>query len=179
MNYWQVGAGYGARDCSQIFLDYGVMLIGPGYTGKYDKNKDFFRKNKNVPIYKLNTIKAFAEKVKKDDIVVLKRPSGKKWKVLAVGTVKKSEYQFLEVFDDVEGWNLQHCRKVKWFAKKDGKKNKIIEGLAIGTFRRINKSGVKEKLDSIKDKYKLHKSKKIPKQYPFLILLFGLIILLR
>ncbi len=48
------------------------------------------------------------------DIVVLKRPSRKQWQVLAVGKVK-GEYQYLPVFDDVEGRDLQHCRLVEWF----------------------------------------------------------------
>ena len=32
MNYWQVAAGDGGRDYSEVFLKYGVMLIGLGET---------------------------------------------------------------------------------------------------------------------------------------------------
>jgi len=32
---------------------------------------------------------------------------------MAVG-VMKDEYDHLDVFDDVKGWHIQHCRYVKW-----------------------------------------------------------------
>jgi hypothetical protein len=138
MNYWQVAAGDGGRDYSEAFLKYGVMLIGPGDPGEYFQNKQHYKDD-----YKSITV--FAEQVKDGDIVVLKRPSGKLWEVLAVGTVKK-DYVHLPVFDDVEGWNLQHCRYVRWI-KPESKK--LITGLTRGLFKGINKQSTITTISSV------------------------------
>ena len=140
MDYWQVAAGDGQRDYSEIFLKYGVMLIGPGDPGDYFKNKEYY-----TDVYRPSDISGFAELVTEGDIVVLKRPLGKLWEVLAVGTVK-GDYDHLPVFDDVEGWDLQHCRYVNWVKPKS---NKPIQGLTRGTFKGINKQATIEKISEM------------------------------
>ena len=40
MNYWQVGAGEGARNYSSVFLEFGVMLIGSGQPGPVPERSD-------------------------------------------------------------------------------------------------------------------------------------------
>jgi len=142
MNYWQVAAGDGERDYSKVFLDYGVMLIGPGDHGKYFEKKDYYDDKDR---YKPNDVKYFAEQVKEGDIVVLKKPSGKLWEVVAVGTVT-GDYKHLPAFDDVEGWDLQHCRHVGWKKPKDGEP---MAGLARGTFKRIDKKDTIQRIDEL------------------------------
>lgn len=90
-------------------------------------------------------MKYFAEKVKEGDIVVLKRSSGRLWEVVAVGTVKGG-YTHLPAFDDVEGWDLQHCRYVEW-AKSEGWEP--MAGLARGTFKGINKKDTIQRIDEL------------------------------
>ena len=144
MNYWQVACGDGRREYSEVFLKYGVMLIGSGEPGNYFEKKEYYR-NVIYPLKKdFSVLSSFAEQVEEGDIVVLKRPSGKLWEVLAVGTVK-GDYAHLPVFDDVEWWDLQHCRYVEWVTPKD---KKLITGLTRGTFRRINKQ---ETIQAIKE----------------------------
>lgn len=130
MNYWQVAAGDGKRNYSDIFLKYGVMLMGTGGGGEYFENKEYYQNE-----YGYEDISDFVEKIEEGDIVVLKRQQGKSWEVIAIGTVN-GEYSYLSVFDDVEGWDLQHCRQVDWLEPKG---EKIITGLTRGTFKRINK----------------------------------------
>ena len=155
-NYWQVAAGDGERDYSEVFLKYGVMLIGPGDPGEYSKNKDYYDDKDR---YKPNDVRYFAEQVKKGDIVVLKRPSGRLWEVVAVGTVKGG-YVHSSAFDDVEGWDLQHCRRVEW-VKSEGWEP--ITGLARGTFKRIDKKDTQQTVyDLLKSGVK-HPCKSIPK----------------
>jgi len=154
MNYWQVAAGDSRRDYSDVFLKYGVMLIGPGDPGEYFQNEQYYKN-----IYKPNDITVFAEQVKDGDVVVLKRPSRKKWEVLAVGTVK-DDYVHLPVFDDVEGWDLQHCRAVEWVEPKN---KEPITGLTRGTFRGINKKSTIEIIsDVLKSGISLSPFKQIP-----------------
>ena len=155
MNYWQVAAGDGERDYSGVFLDYGVMLIGPGDHGEYFENKDYYD---DKDCYKPNDVRYFAEQVKEGDIVVLKRPSGKLWEVLAIGTVERG-YVYSSAFDDVEGWDLQHCRHVKW-AKSEGWEP--MAGLARGTFKGINKKDTIQRIDELLKSGVIKPPKKIP-----------------
>src|SRR3954470_13493972 len=39
---WQVAAGDGSRDYSDVFLKFGVVLVGPGSEGTYFSNKDIY-----------------------------------------------------------------------------------------------------------------------------------------
>jgi len=42
MNVWQVAAGDGSRDYADIFLKFGVILVGPGSEGNYFENKHIY-----------------------------------------------------------------------------------------------------------------------------------------
>lgn len=44
MNYWQIAAGDGTTDYTDIFLKLNVALIGPGNNGDYFDNKKPMRK---------------------------------------------------------------------------------------------------------------------------------------
>jgi len=145
MNYWQVASGDGRRDYSSVFLKYGIMLIGPGDPGSYSERKDFYKKDKSILKSDASTITAFAEQVNEGDIVVLKRPSGKLWEVIAVGTAK-GKYKHMPIFNDVEGWDLQHCRQVEWYKPKQANK---ITGLTRGTFKKVNKRSAIQDIDRL------------------------------
>jgi hypothetical protein len=144
MNYWQVAAGDGSRDYSDLFLDYGIMIMGSGDPGPYFEKKDFYT---NKKLYASSDISKFAEEVKEGDVVVLKKPQNDLWEVLAIGIVK-GEYAHLPIFEDVEGWCLQHCRYVEW---KQPKKKTAIPGLSRGTFRAINSPSTILAIDKIRE----------------------------
>src|SRR2546425_569245 len=96
MTTWQVAAGDGSRDYSDAFLRFGVLLAGPGDSGPFPDHKKSYER---WPF-----IRAMAVDVADGDLVALKRPEGMKWEVLAVGRVTGG-YEWLESFEDVEGWN--------------------------------------------------------------------------
>ena len=154
MNYFQVAAGDGGRDYSEVFLKYGVMLIGPGDPGSYFEKEEYY-----ISIYKSNVITVFTKEVKNNDIVVLKRPTGNLWEVIAVGIVK-GDYKYLSVFDDVEGWDLQHCRYVEWRTSQNQVK---IKGLTRGTFKAITQPSVKKVIDDVFRSATPKSSEPIPK----------------
>lgn len=132
MKIWQVAAGDGSRDYADVFLRFGVILVGPGSEGNYFSNKDAYN---NLESWAYRPfISPFAEEVAKGDLVVLKRPSGYNWEIIAVGEVV-SEYLFKDVFGDVDGWDLQHCRQVEW---KTPASQTIISGLRRGTLVGVN-----------------------------------------
>lgn len=137
MKYWQVAAGEGARDYSSVFLQFGIMLIGTGDPGPYFSNKEYYKGYRD---WRAKVVR-FAEKVTKGDIVVLKRPHKREWQIRAVGTVT-GDYEYLERFDDVEGWGLQHCRRVEWVCPKE---KVLTKGLSLGTFKGINNREVLNK----------------------------------
>lgn len=140
MKYWQVAAGDSNRDYSDVFLKYGVMFIGPGEPGPYFENKNYYNEE-----YESSDIKNFAEEVVEGDCVVLKRPKGRKWEVLAAGCVQGA-YEYLNVFDDVEGWDLQHGRHVEW---KRPRRETLISGLTRGTFLGVRKKSIQQEIEKI------------------------------
>ena len=127
MTIWQVAAGDGSRDYSDVFLKFGVILVSPGSEGGYFANKDAY--NNTASWADRSFIEPFAERVVVGDLVVLKHPSGYQWEIIAVGEVT-SEYLHREVFGDIEGWDLQHCRQVLWKIPSNAT---VISGLTRGT----------------------------------------------
>lgn len=133
MNIWQIAAGDGNREYSDVFLRFGVILIGPGSHGDYFENRDIY--DDTFPHDYKVFYQRFMEDMQTGDLVILKNPHGKnKWKIVAVGKVR-SDYFHTEVFEEVDGWGLQHCRKVKW---KRPAGPTIISGLRRGTLFRVN-----------------------------------------
>lgn len=100
---WQIGGGSAGKSCADDFLRYGVALIGPGdlgpWPGAYAKDKT------------TRFIRQFAEETQVGDIVILRQGRSA---VRAVGIIA-SEYRYLPQFEDVDGWDLQHGRRVRWF----------------------------------------------------------------
>lgn len=140
MTYWQVAAGEGTRDFSNVFLEYGVILIGNGAPGSFAEHPD--RYNGHRDLQKIVTI---AEKMKRDDVVVMKKRWGTKGGIVAAGLVT-SDYEFLEPFDDVDGWDIRHGRRVNWHKAISPV---AVDGLARGTVSRIHKKQVKLQADSL------------------------------
>ena len=132
MNIWQVAAGDGSRDYADIFLKFGVILVGPGSEGNYFENKTVYNDSQHWAYRPF--IFTIAEQLQKNDLIVLKKPSGQQWEILAVGSVE-SDYIHSETFCDVDGWDLQHCRRINW---KKPVSQTIISGLRRGTLFGIN-----------------------------------------
>lgn len=155
MTYWQIAAGQGARDYSEVFLKFGIMLVGAGNPGSYFDNQDHY-KSRNWG----RRIVHFAEHVVEDeDYVVLKKGAGRgEWEVRAVGLVVGG-YEHLEQFGDVEGWDLQHCRSVHW--KRLPEKTHTKE-LSRGTFSKINRRWVKVLAQRIWEEGQTVESEDIP-----------------
>ena len=103
-NVWQISAGTGSRTYATTFMRFGVGLIGPGFTGPWNIESTDER-------YGGPFARKLASETAKGDIFLLRTSSTE---VCAVGLVA-SGYQFLEQFDDVNGWDLRHARRIRWF----------------------------------------------------------------
>lgn len=106
MNYavWQVGVAHGSRACADVFLKYGVALIGPGDAGEW-------KPGRHDDEFGGSSVRWFASEVQLQDVFLLRTGIST---ICAVGRVA-SEYLYLHQFDDVCGCDLQHARRVRWF----------------------------------------------------------------
>lgn len=101
---WQVSGGPTNRSYADVFLKYGVALIGPGDTGPWHSG---LRDEDCEGHY----VRHLATEVREGDILLLRKGLST---VQAVGLVTTG-YEYLSQFDDVNGWDLQHARRVRWF----------------------------------------------------------------
>lgn len=101
---WQISGGPASRSFANVFLEYGVALIGPGDGGPWSRERYAYDFSLQGFVGRL------AEEMQIGDAVLLR--TGPRT-VCAVGLIA-SEYLYLEQFDDVNGWDLQHARRVRW-----------------------------------------------------------------
>lgn len=153
---WQVSAGDGSRDYTKVFMEYGVILVGPGSDGPYFEAPEIY-KNKEHNSYRDFTV-VLAEEIAEGDIIVLKRPYSKKWEIIAIGEVV-SPYSHEQVFCDVDGWDLQHCRKVKW---KTSESKEIVPGFRRGTLCRVWNDGAVKKVNELWGEWGFIQSSELP-----------------
>src|SRR5712691_8413267 len=102
---WQVGAGDTERSYGDICIKFDVMLAGPGSPGPYDE----------VSYASLgdirHSLRRFCKEARHGDVVLLRLGAGE---ILAVGEIADDAAQWLEAFGDIDGWELQHVRRVRW-----------------------------------------------------------------
>ena len=101
---WQISAGPSTRSYVDVFLFYGVALIGPGDSGPWDASRD-------DSDFAGSFVRRFASEIADGDIVLLRTGVST---IAAVGIVTSS-YLYIDAFDDVNGWDLQHARRVRWY----------------------------------------------------------------
>ena len=100
---WQIGSGSSLRSYADVFLKHGVALIGPGDPGRWSperSDEEFYGGH----------VRSLASMVCEGDIFLLRKGRSR---IRAIGLVA-GEYEYLEQFDDVYGWDLQHARRVRW-----------------------------------------------------------------
>ncbi len=91
------------RSYADQFVDYGVALIGPGDTGPWHPER-------SDEEFGGGYVRRFATELNRDDVLLLRMGQST---IRAVGLVA-SDYQYFPQFDDVNGWDLQHGRRVRW-----------------------------------------------------------------
>jgi len=100
---WQVSGGPANRSYAEVFLRHGVALIGPGDAGPWSPERDDGE-------FEGAFVRRFASEPRVGDAILLRSGLSK---IRAMGLVA-SEYLHLEAFDDVNGYDLQHARRVRW-----------------------------------------------------------------
>lgn len=111
-SFWQQAVGDTDRNYAEICLKWDVILNGPGYAGAWPGCVKKLRSDE-WSSRKITDLKRFSENIKDGDIVVLRLGTSK---ILGVGVVV-GDYEWLDLFSDVDGWDLQHVRRVSWLWK--------------------------------------------------------------
>ena len=92
-----------SRSYADVFLKHGVALIGPGDSGPWTSAR-------NDDEFDGSFVRRFASEVADGDTVLLRTGIAT---IVAVGRVA-GQHQYVSAFDDVNGWDLQHTRRVRW-----------------------------------------------------------------
>jgi len=100
---WQLSGGQPTRPFVDLFTKYRVGLIGPGDAGAWHPGR-------SDDEFEGSFVRRFAEELQVGDVILMRIGIST---IVAVGIVA-SEYIYLNQFDDVNGWDLQHTRRVRW-----------------------------------------------------------------
>jgi hypothetical protein len=137
---WQVGAGDTNRNYGDICLKYDVMIVGPGRSGPF--TEELYADAGDIK----NSIRRFYGATK-GDIILLRIGTGE---ILAVGELADEEPQWLEAFGDIDGWDLNHVRRVRWFTNSRRSFPSKTLGGQVRTFAGVGASVIHSWLDGLK-----------------------------
>lgn len=144
---WQQAAGDTDRNYSDICLRWDVILNGPGYAGPWPSCEKPLRDDERSS-RKVTDIKRFSEEMKDGDLIVLRVGTST---VLGVGQVVGS-YEWREEFGDIDGWDLQHVRRVRWvWRDRNNPKTFDTYALKLGdTTQKLSEGPVMDWLSTLK-----------------------------
>lgn len=112
---WQVAAGNGNKNYSTLCLQQNIIMIGPGNYGAWPDCEKEMRKD-GITSRRIGIVRRFAEDMKTRDIIVLRVGTQK---VYGVGELVGG-YDWSDDYQNVDGWDLQHSRRVRWLWHQDG-----------------------------------------------------------
>ncbi len=131
ISVWQVSSAPANRNYADVFLKHGVALISPGDSGMWSLER--------AHLFDDDVVRRFAEEMQIGDVILLRTNTST---IHAVGLIA-SEYIYLPQFDDVNGLDLQHARRVRWFALPDPYDfGSPVFGAISQRFSRVNRDDV-------------------------------------
>ena len=110
---WQVSAGNGDKNYTGLCLQNDVIIVGPGREGPWPACERPLLADPQWSTMKMAMLRSFAEKIQPGDLIVLRMGTRS---VYGVGEVV-GPYSWQSVFGNVQGWDLQHTRCVRWLWK--------------------------------------------------------------
>ncbi len=137
---WQVGAGDTDRSYGDLCIKFDVMLAGPGEPGPYDEAA--YSHLGDIR----NSLRRFCREARRGDVVLLRLGTGE---VLAVGEIADDAPEWLDAFADVDGWDLQHVRRVRWFPNTANTFPPRTLGGQVRTFAAVNVESVRRWVESL------------------------------
>lgn len=137
---WQVGAGDTERSYGALCIKFDVMIAGPGDPGLYDEPR--YARHGDIR----NSLRRFCVEAQMGDVVLLRLGTGA---VLAVGEIADTQAEWLDAFSDVDGWDLQHVRRVRWFSNTSYAFPPKTLGGQVKTFAAVNVATVRAWVESL------------------------------
>lgn len=139
---WQVAAGDKNRNYVDLCLEWNVIIWGPGEYGPWPACLKEMREERvgQVPYGR-----RFCENVNTNDVVILKLGTSE---IYGVGEVA-SHVLWLDDFGDIDGWDLQMVRRVRWLWKYSQKPEIFSYELKRGAVQRMDSSNVLSWLESL------------------------------
>lgn len=141
-NTWQIGTGDDTRGYSDLFFNLGVALVGPGDPGREGDaaTAEYYKEEGGT------NWGAKLAKVKVGEWLIARK--GKR-AILGVGQVTHG-YNYSSLFEDVQGWDLQHFVRVQWYRPVSVDKTIWLDEyiLGHGTLLACNKQEVYDALYS-------------------------------
>lgn len=123
---WQVSGGTADRDFSKsILFKFGIATIGPGWFGDFNESEGKYEGKCGKR--EQSVLKRFCTEINENDIIILKEGNQSGGTIKAVGQIKAEKYEFIDIFQRVDGWSLGHCYHVKW--KRPSENVKIKRGI--------------------------------------------------
>jgi hypothetical protein len=143
---WQLAAGDTNRSYADLCITWDVILNGPGYAGEWPLCEPTLRHDR-CSSRKLTDLRRFAEEIQDGDYIVLRTGTSQ---VAGVGQVVGG-YVHADIFGDVDGWDLQHVRRVRWlWTGAEGAKAFDTYAMKLGdTTQRLGPGPVRDWLSSL------------------------------
>jgi hypothetical protein len=143
---WQIGSGDTDRRYADLLIEWDVVSVGPGRFGTWTECQEAVKAAYSMRI--VTMLNRFCEQIREGDVIVLKLGTTD---VYAVGEAI-GNFLWLDDFGDIDGWDLQFVRRVRWLWKYSGQP-KVFPVYALkwgDTVQQLNSTPVIEWLQSLK-----------------------------
>ena len=138
---WQHAAGDQGHNHVTLCLKWDVIITGPG-TKSWCYYSDDEKREERAEVRRL------CEEMRTGDIVVLKMGLSRLHGIGVVG-----DYEFVDEFNDIDGWELGHARRVRWLYRDrhDFETNVFTRSTTTRLYAEMALAWIRETLDRIDD----------------------------
>ena len=121
-------------------LAHDVMIAGPGNPGPFTEIA--YKESGDIR----NSLRRFCVEAKQGDIVLLRIGTNR---ILAVGEIADGQPSWNDVFADIDGWDLQHVRRVRWFPEPERVFPKQALGSRARTFAAVKVPAIRKWVEGL------------------------------
>ncbi len=146
---WQQACGDGDRIYGEVCIDWGVILNGSAQVGAWTNRHEYSQKLPNWSGRKISDLERFCEQIQDSDLVILRLGTNY---AVAVGEIV-GRYEYHEQFNDVDGWDIAHVRRVRWLCSdvKNPKEFEIHTFPMGNTTKQLRERDVNNKVGAVYD----------------------------
>jgi hypothetical protein len=167
---WQIACGNKGRRYDDLFIAHDIMLIGPGRLGEYNKPKyEAAVADGVIKKSRADMIKAFAADAQPGDVILAR--SG--YRVVAIGYLVEY-YEHNQNFDDIDGWDLEHTRRVLWQDHLTGQLSELqaesdlfADRKQIPTFTRVGTRSMLDRVEPMANAFRGRPLRELPPRVPW------------